>query len=284
MSDRPPSLLDRTEERRRLAERLAVVPAVVVGVVVGLVVAVVLAVVVHVVVGILLGLVAGAGLAAAALVALRGQSTVAAVEVLGGRPADATEFPRLVNLVEGLAIATGDTAPELRVLDCGAANLAVAGAPGAAVMVLTTGLLATLDRVELEGVLAEGMARIRSHDAHLGAVAARRVAGPLLRATPGAAPGTAARRAERVRVLLGEQRDLLADLAAVDITRYPPALGSALEKLAATGTCVPGATLGTAHLWLVDPLPPVTEGAADPHRPFRMHQPIEHRVGLMAEL
>ena len=285
------SLLDRTEARRRQLPMLVVPHAVVAGGCAG------------VIVGVFGELVAGlwwTGIAAAVAVGvavfvlLPRTSVPRVVAIVGGRAATAEEFPRYANLIEGLAITTGDEPPELKVVESSHANLAVVGEPGTAVMVATTGLLAVLDRVELEGVLAEGMARIRSNDAILGAHAARLVCGPLIGAGP-RRPGSSNAwttmfsdaRARRLRTVLGPQREFLADLAAVDMTRYPPGLGSALEKMSSIGTHIDEATWGTAHLWLASPLVPVDpadERAAVLNERFTQHEPLEHRIDLMAEL
>lgn len=285
MTDAARSLIDRTDRNRAEIVRLPVPYAVVAAIVVGIVVAVVAAW--------WAGLIA-ASVAGAATWALVSRGDDRAVDAaIGGRAATEDEFPRYHNLMEGLAIGTGGVVPTLRVLDEPHPNLAVFGHPDRGTVVATTGLLEILDRVELEGVLAEAFARLRSHDAELGAAAARLVCGPLVKCGPATgAPGGAAgfmvdARARRLRKVLGDQREFLSDLAAVDITRYPPGLGAALEKFEERGTAVSGATWGTAHLWLADPLgdPAAGDAAlARLHQLFGNEAPIDQRASLMAEL
>ena len=145
-----------------------------------------------------------------------------------------------------------------------------------------------------QGVLAEALVRLRSHDAELGAQAAMLVCGPLVRNGPGR-PGRpmgyvaflAGWRAGRLQRVLGDQREFLSDLGAIDMTRYPPGLGSALEKMEALGTGVVSATWGTAHLWLADPLVEAADTDTTAYQLstlFGGGAPIDQRASLMAEL
>lgn len=283
MSDDARSLLDRTDRNRETLRLLPLPYAVVAAFVVGVVVALVVAW--------WAGLVAAVAAGAAAWAVLSRPSHDAVAAILGGREAGAAEFPRYHNLMEGLAISTGATTPSLRVLDEPHPNLAVVGPPDAGTVVATSGLLELLDRVELEGVLAEAYVRLRSHDAELGSAAARLVCGPLARRGPADGPPSGlvaavlAARATRLRTVLGGQREFLSDLAAVDVTRYPPGLGSALEKMERAGTAISGATWATAHLWLVDPLPASDDDVvARLNEAFGNDAPIDQRASLMAEL
>jgi heat shock protein HtpX len=283
-ASRPRSLLDGAEARRRTGRLLAVPRCVTAALVVG--------VVAGVATWWWLGVVAGAAAGAALWRWSEVQATTAAARRLGGRRLDPDEHPRLANLVDGLAITVGEPVPDVRVLDDPGANLPAAGPSGGAVLVVTTGLVDALDRVELEAVLAEGFARIRANDAELGARAASLVVGPLLDEAPGRGGSgwrrfAAARRAARLASLLGEQRDFLADLAAVDVTHYPPALGSALDVMARVGTAVSTATWGTAHLWMAPPLPTGPDVAVDDRALtdlFTVHERTEQRIDLLAEL
>lgn len=282
----PHSLLDRADHNRGALATLAVPTAVVAGVVVALVV------------GLLtlwwVGLLAGLA-CVGAMVALLPRSAATSIgKVLGARVAQEAEFPRYHNLVDGLAMGSGADTPALFVLDDPALNVAVYGPPDAGVIVATSGLLEQLDRVELEGVLAEALVRLRSHDAELAAQASGLVCGPLVRNGPrrsgrpmGYVAFGAERRARRLRRVLGDQRSFLADLAAVDMTRYPPGLGSALEKMERAGTGVASATWGTAHLWMADPL--LEPADSDPtsvklNALFGVDAPLDQRASLMAEL
>ena len=287
------SINDRTERNRVAATRLAmsrlVLPAVLAIVIV---VGVSFVVPWFVTIPVALALLAGAAWDTQRRVA---NATEVVATVVGGRPTGEAEYPRLYNLIEAMTVSAGVEAPELRVLDDDSINLLVAGAPADAILVATSGLLDALDRVELEGVLAHGLARIRCYDAYLGAQAAVLVAGSLLRCGPDRAGGStrnggrlAEWRIRRIREALGADHDVLCDFAAVDVTRYPPALASTYRKMAERGAAVGQATWGTAHMWLVDPFAAV-ESANDPvtrHLRELVARPesLAMRADLMEEL
>lgn len=268
------------EERNQRTMRMLPLPR---AVVVGVLIAIVLAIVGWW----WLGLVLGALVGVAVFVVGRRGVEVRIANALGGRDASPEEFPHFHNLVEGLCLSIGLSEPELRVLDAPQLNLAVTGGPDTALLVATTGLIEQLDRIELEGVLAEALVRLRSRDAELATHTAAFVCGPLVSvragdtAAGGVATWFAARRAAALRSRLAASREFLADLDAVQLTRYPPGLHAGLAKMARTGTEVAASTVGTGHLWMADPFP---ADAAPCASHFRLHEPIEHRVALMAEL
>ena len=282
----PRSLLDRTDANRAALRFLSLPQGVAAGVLAGFIV------------GLIadwwVGLLAGVVVALGTAYVLGKSASVGLETVFIDRPAAEADFPRYHNLMEGLTISSGSAMPNLRVVDEAQLNLAVYGPPDDGVVIATTGLLDQLDRVELEGVLAEALVRLRSHDAELGAQAAALVCGPQIRngprrnGRPMAYVMFLARwRSARLKRLFGEQREFLADLAVVDVTRYPPGLGAALEKMEQFGTGVESATWGTAHLWFADPLmePLDADSAArELNELFGGGAPIDQRASLMAEL
>jgi heat shock protein HtpX len=291
MSTTPYSLLDRVEENRRLLARLRIIPALLTGLVIGGGVAVLAAWWLGAV-GCLVGLAVAVLLGTVVYLYFPklSESEVRKAFLEAG-PASEELFPRYHNLMESLTIGSGVPKPTLHVLVADGLNLAVYGPEGGEVVVATTALLAQLDRIELEGVLAAALVRIASLDAQLGTQLASRFAGTLIMHGPSVGPtqltpGKAHRRAAKIAAALGEQRDLLADLGAVDITRYPPGLGSALAKIEARGSVVDSATWGTAHCWLVNPLPSdgPSQAIAQLNEAFGEREKVSTRVALMAEL
>ena len=93
------------------------------------------------------------------------KSDAVALKVSRAEPADPTEHARLHNLVEGLCIASGLPKPRIYVIDDPAPNAFATGRnPKHAAIAVTTGLLATMNRVELEGVLAHELSHIKNDD------------------------------------------------------------------------------------------------------------------------
>jgi heat shock protein HtpX len=188
-----------------------------------------------------------------------GDRRVAAVlSGLGSRDADPVRDARLTNLVEGLSITAGIPQPRIVIVESAGLNVLAAGTSGSkAVVAVTSGLLGELELVELEAVIAEAVVQIRRGDTVLPTMSV---------ATFGLAGKTA----------LSEERDAIADQSAVTLTRYPPALASALEKVEAKGWEVPGQPSYMAVLWMADPRPGVLHDAG--------RLPLGERIEALREL
>jgi heat shock protein HtpX len=232
------------------------------------------------VVALLLGLlVPGAVLivasAAVLLCGLLWCSPARCVAALGGRDAREPVDARLINLVEGLCVAIGLPVPRLIVLDDPAANAIVLGtSPAHATLVCTSGALRLLDRMELEGLVAHELAHLKRGDTRASAMAMIFL-GALALVAPH--PGRLLRR-------VGDPaREAEADLFGTEITRYPPGLRQALEKLAAAPITRPAALSPrlfrlTGTFWCVplerDGGTPLVAGVLD----------LELRVSALSEL
>jgi heat shock protein HtpX len=200
------------------------------------------------------GLGAGLGLAVLVVGFAPGVGEDAALRAVGAQPADPEREPRYHNLVEGLCRAAGLPMPRLYVADSDAANAFTVGRdPERAALVVTRGLLAGLNRVELEGVLAHELNHAWSWSARL--------------ATLGVALG---RVPWLLRLTAPPRREFDADEAGARLTRYPPGLVSALRKLAEAGDPPPGGR-GIGHLWIV--------ALDDP-----THPPLDARIAALQEL
>jgi len=176
--------------------------------------------------------------------------------IVGGRGVDPVAEARVVNLIESLVATLGVPEPTISVIDDPGANLATYGPPDNSHLVVTTGLTTLLTRVEAEAVLAEALWRIRSGDAEIAGLVAFLFGGGALE-TPVTAPAPAdwLERWAQVNSSFSELRHIDADAAAVGVTRYPPALATALLAMEGVGTSVGSATWGTAGLWMCDPGP-----------------------------
>ena len=235
-----------------------------------------------------------------------------ALRMSRARPADPKQYARLHNLVEGLCIASGLPKPSVYVVDDPAPNAFATGRdPKHAAIAVTTGLLEKLNRVELEGVLAHELSHIRNYDTLVMTIAVTMVGLLVLVADfflrfmfwggarrrdnsgPGALLGLvgivllifAPIIARLMQFAISRRREFLADASGVHMTRYPPGLIAALEKLRDDETVVHSATHATAHLWIEEPLN--VEGAnrgSKLNRLFATHPPLEERIAVLREM
>lgn len=154
------------------------------------------------------------------------------------RPADPLTEARLLNLVDGLAPFAGVLRPRCLVVDDAARNLLALGRdPRHGCMVVTSGLLEAVTRMELEALVAYGLVTLRD-----GLAAAPTIA--------------IAMGGERLARLAGRpERAGQPDLAAVGLTRYPPGLAAALRKVLAGGPPMAsaGSSTAVARFWLAPP-------------------------------
>ncbi|MGH9128670.1 MAG: hypothetical protein ACRDY2_06835 [Acidimicrobiales bacterium] len=151
--------------------------------------------------------------------------------------------PRTDNLLEGLCASAGVLKPQLWLLGSEEPNMLLAVThPRSARLVVTTGLLSRLSRVELEGVLAREVAKLRS--------------GAAVPATVAVAAGWPIVVPRLARARLAASSQASADLAAVSLTCYPPGLAAALERLADSLPVGGLPARLTEALWLASPSAP----------------------------
>ena len=184
------------------------------------------------------------------------------------------EAARLHNLVDGLCAVAGLPKPRLMVLDDASANCLVVGTrPEDTSLVVTSGLLPALSRIEMEGVVAHQLSHIRRGDALVGAAAAVTVA-PLSGLLPSLGARTTA-------WLLGG-REPPTDVAAVGLTKFPPGLAGALDKMSSLRTAPSSPRLDL--LWDVAPAsaaPKARTGGTGRPRPG---DSVEDRISALREL
>jgi heat shock protein HtpX len=75
-------------------------------------------------------------------------------------------------------------------------------------------------------------------------------------------------------------------MSGVELTRYPPGLIAALEKLRDDQTVVHAHSRATAHLWIEQPMPTQKEEGrlSRLNRLFDTHPPLEDRIAALREL
>ncbi len=239
-----------------------------------------------------------------------------ALRVSRAEPADPQHYQRLHNLVEGLCIAGGLPKPGVYVVDDPAPNAFATGRnPEHAAIAVTTGLLDKLNRVELEGVVAHELSHIRNYDILVSTLAVTMVGAVALMSDMAIRMmwwngGRVSRRgdqqdssnplafigfallivapllAKAMQATISRSRETLADVSACQLTRYPPGLISALEKLQEDTTVTHSASTATAHLWIEQPMSGVGDAGKlqGVHKLFDTHPPLEERIALLREL
>jgi heat shock protein HtpX len=239
-----------------------------------------------------------------------------ALAVSRAHPADEQEYRRLHNLVEGLCIAGGIPKPKVYIIHDDAPNAFATGRnPKNAAIAVTTGLLHIMNRVELEGVVAHELSHIKNYDILVSTLAVTLV-GTIAIVTDltlrmmwwnGGRVARGGDRGDRnnplaliglvllilapilakvMQAAVSRRRETLADVSAVRMTRYPPGLISALEKLQADNTVTHSASMATAHLWIEQPMSGVKDAGRLGmwHKLFNTHPPLAERIALLREM
>jgi heat shock protein HtpX len=197
------------------------------------------------------------GVGAALYAYYLGSATV--LSAMGAREADPHQFQQLHNIVQALAIGDGLPLPKVYVIDDASPNAFATGRdPNHAAVTVTTGLLQMMNREELEGVLAHEMSHIKNFDVRLLLVVVTMIGMAALIASvfwhsvgrmrfSGRNSGQAALVIFAIGILfslvafivgpimqfaLSRQRESLADVSGVELTRNPTGLISALQKIA----------------------------------------------------
>jgi heat shock protein HtpX len=226
------------------------------------------------------------------------------------------QAPRLHNIVEGLAIAAGVPKPRVWIVPEAAPNAFATGRdPEHSHVAVTQGLLETMNRVELEGVIGHEMAHVQDRDILVGTVVATLVGAAVLlseffmrawwwggfRGRRGNDSGGGAASAaifaigflllilapifgQLIRLAVSRNREYLADAQGAMLTRYPPGLISALKKLQAAPTAMRSANNATAHLWLNQPSRIEGERMGTMEKLFSTHPPLADRIRRLEEM
>lgn len=224
-------------------------------------------------------------------------------------PIEKAENPELYRLVENLAITAGLPTPNIYIIQDSAMNAFATGRdPKHASVAVTTGLLQTLDRQELEGVLAHELSHIGNYDIRVMTIVVVLVGVILLLSdmmTRSFFFGRGNRDndnnssagiiliigivlailspifAQLIKLAVSRQREYLADASGCLLTRYPEGLVRALEKISAQDQPMAKANHATAHLFLANPFDPHVTKKFE--QMFSTHPPIEERIRRLKE-
>lgn len=250
----------------------------------------------------------GIGVIASLVAILAGDRVMLAMT--GANDVSAESEPVLHNVVEEMAIAAGLPKPRVTVIETRAPNAFATGMhPDRAAIGVTRGLLEALNRDELQGVVAHEMGHIANWDIrYMTAVAIlvgliALVADGVRRSLFYGVRPRGRRRgkggagllvvvlivfailaplaAQLVRFAVSRQREYLADATAVQFTRNPLGLISALGKLAAAAQPFGGANRATQHMFIVNPF---RNFGADASALAATHPPIEERIARLRNL
>ncbi|MBI3649302.1 MAG: zinc metalloprotease HtpX [Actinobacteria bacterium] len=226
------------------------------------------------------------------------------------------EQPRLHNIVEGLAIAAGVPKPRVWVVPEQAPNAFATGRdPEHSHVAVTQGLLDIMDRVELEGVIGHEMSHVLDRDILYGTIVATVIGAIVLiseffmRAWWWGGIGGRRRDSQNgggielalfaiglvlvvlaplfgqlIQLAVSRNREYLADAQGAMLTRYPPGLISALEKIRDAPHAMRSANNATAHLWLDQPSRVPGQETGRMERLFSTHPPIDERIKRLREM
>lgn len=229
-----------------------------------------------------------------------------ALSASGAKHITKDQAPELWKIIENLAIANGMPMPKVYVIPDNAMNAFATGRdPQHASVAFTTGILAALNKTELEGVAAHELSHIKNYDIRtmtivvvlIGAIML--VADIFLRTMfrrdnrDGGSIGMilfiiglalailSPLLAELIKLAVSRSREYLADASGALLTRHPEGLASALEKISGSQPLAK-ANHATAHLFIANPFKAHNGKKTSFWQSiFSTHPPIEERVARL---
>ena len=228
-----------------------------------------------------------------------------AVAASGAKEIKKSDNPDLWNVVENLAIASGQPMPRVFIIQDASPNAFATGrTPEHSYVVVTSGLLKELDKRELTGVIAHEMSHIANYDIRVSMIvfglvsAIGLISDILLRTAFGVgrsddddsgspyvyivmivvailSPIIAA----MIQLAVSRQREYLADSSAALLTRDPEGLIMALQKLDRSARPLQRQNTATAHMYIVNPL---KKGLLN--RLFSTHPSIDDRIARLKKI
>ncbi len=234
------------------------------------------------------------------------------IKITGAVLADKDKYRDLHNLVENLAITAGLPKPKIYVINDSSPNAFATGRnKNHSAVVFTSGILETLNRSELEGVVAHELSHIGNKDILLQTIIVVLVgfitllADFLLRTSSRGSDNRDGRLnaifvvvglilvilspviATLIQLAISRKREFLADATGAMLTRYPEGLASALEKIEMHSGKMKKANHATAHLFISDPYGEKTSSVKKInffHKIFLTHPPMYERTAALRGL
>jgi heat shock protein HtpX len=225
------------------------------------------------------------------------------LSMYGAREVDAATAPEFYGLVQQLAQRAGLPMPKVYVIDNDQPNAFATGRnPENAAVAATTGLLHSLSREEIAGVMAHELGHVKNRDTLIMTITAT-LAGAIgmlanfamffggsrdNRSGLGIIGSIAVMilapvAAMLVQMAISRSREYEADKAGAEISGNPQALASALQRISGTVERVPNQQAegnpATAHMFIINPL---HGGAMDSL--FSTHPSTENRVAALMQL
>ncbi len=215
----------------------------------------------------------------------------------GARPATEEQDKLISTILDNLCIAAGLPKPKLYVIEDSAPNAFATGRnPEHAVICFTTGLIDKMNKYELEGVMAHELSHIKNYDILLSTVVTVFVGFVVILSD--SLSRFAFRRSRSnekssgivaiiaviflilspifamlMQFAISRKREYLADSSAIELTRNPEGLKSALTKLTLDTEALEAANKSTAHMYIVNPFK-----GKDVAGLFSTHPPLEKRI------
>jgi heat shock protein HtpX len=226
------------------------------------------------------------------------------------RPANHDENQELWHVTENLCIAAGLPMPKLYIINDPAPNAFATGRnKDHAAVAVTTGLLQTLNRTELEGVIAHELSHIGNKDILLQTIVVVLVgfvtlladfflrsslwgggrdndnnkAGAIIAIIGIVLAILAPIFAQLIQLAISRKREYLADASGALLTRYPEGLASALEKISGYNGQMKTANRATAHLFISSPFGARGFGKKAATL-FMTHPPAEERIKALRDM
>lgn len=224
----------------------------------------------------------------------------------GAKEATREEYFDLYTVTENMAITAGLPKPKLYVIEDSAPNAFATGRDKEhAVICVTTGLLAILDRKELEGVVAHELSHIGNKDILLSTIIVVMVGfvsilsnffirsrmfgggrrddregqlGVILMIVGIVLAILSPIIATLIQLAISRKREFLADASGALLTRYPEGLASALRKISTYEAPMKTANNADAHLFISNPFGSGKKSASLMQKLFMTHPPVEERI------